>query len=53
METLRAAGLRLRDRDLDDVLEGMLDTVRSGAALRDDALLLGVRRGLERPLTLA
>ena len=53
LETLRAAGLRLRDRGLDDVLEGMLDTVRSGATLRDDALLLGVRRSVEGPLTLA
>jgi serine phosphatase RsbU (regulator of sigma subunit) len=53
LETLRAAGLRLRGQGLDDVLEGMLDTVRSGAALRDDALLLGVRRGVDRPLTLS
>jgi serine phosphatase RsbU (regulator of sigma subunit) len=43
LETLRTAGLRLRGRPLDDVLEGMLDTVRAGATLRDDALLLGVR----------
>jgi len=42
--TLREAGQRLRAGTLDDVLEGMLDTVRAGAALRDDALLLGVRR---------
>jgi serine phosphatase RsbU (regulator of sigma subunit) len=53
LETLRAAGLRLRERGLDDVLEGMLDTVRSGATLRDDALLLGVRRSVDGPLTLA
>ena len=42
--TLREAGHRLRDSALDDVLEGMLDTVRAQAVLRDDALLLGVRR---------
>ena len=45
LDTLRAAGRRLRGQRLDEVLEGMLDTVRSAAALRDDALLLGVRRG--------
>jgi sigma-B regulation protein RsbU (phosphoserine phosphatase) len=42
--TLREAGHRLRQGALDDVLEGMLDTVRAEAVLRDDALLLGVRR---------
>ena len=42
--TLRAAGHRHRDRPLDDVLERMLDTVRTEVQLRDDALLLGVRR---------
>jgi hypothetical protein len=42
--TLREAGHRLRQSALDDVLEGMLDTVRAEAVLRDDALLLGVRR---------
>jgi len=41
---LREAGSRLRGRPLDDVLDGMLDTVRAESALRDDALLLGVRR---------
>ena len=41
---LQEAGSRLRGRPLDDVLEGMLDTVRAENALRDDALLLGVRR---------
>ena len=41
--TLRAAGSRLADRPLDDLLDGMLDTVRSQAKLRDDTLLLGVR----------
>lgn len=44
LATLLAAGRRLRTRALDDVLEGMTDTVRAHAELRDDALLLGVRR---------
>jgi len=47
LRTLREAGERLRHRPLDDVLEGMLDTVRAGAVLRDDALLLAVRRVAE------
>ena len=49
--TLRAAGRRLAGRRLDDVLDGMLDTVRAQATLRDDTLLLGVRlsaRGCRR-----
>jgi len=52
LETLRTAGRRLRTRTLDDMLDGMLDTVRAQAVLRDDALLLGVRRvdpGLTAP----
>ncbi|GAA4759163.1 PP2C family protein-serine/threonine phosphatase [Modestobacter marinus] len=44
LELLREAGLRLRDQALDDVLEGMLEAVQAGNALRDDALLLGARR---------
>ncbi len=44
MDTLRAAGCRLRSEPLDDVLDGMLETVRDEAGLRDDALLLGLRR---------
>ena len=43
LETLSAAGSRLAGRDLDDVLDGILDTVRAQATLRDDTLLLGVR----------
>lgn len=44
LAALREAGERLRMKTLDEVLEGMLDTVRAAASLRDDALLLGVRR---------
>ena len=44
LDVLRAAGEHLRDRPLETVLAGMLDTVRAAAELRDDALLLGVRR---------
>jgi serine phosphatase RsbU (regulator of sigma subunit) len=44
LQTLRDAGLRLAGHALDDVLDGMLDTVRAAATLRDDTLLLGVRR---------
>ena len=44
MSTLRKAGSRLHGQTMDDLLEGMLDTVRAESALRDDALLLGVRR---------
>jgi serine phosphatase RsbU (regulator of sigma subunit) len=43
-DTLRSAGDELRAQPLEDVLEGMLDIVRAGAVLRDDALLLAVRR---------
>jgi serine phosphatase RsbU (regulator of sigma subunit) len=43
LETLRTAGHRLAARALDDVLDGMLETVRAQATLRDDTLLLGVR----------
>ncbi|MET0764386.1 MAG: hypothetical protein ABWY29_05945 [Blastococcus sp.] len=35
--------VRALGRSLDDVLDGMLDTVRAQAALRDDTLVLGVR----------
>jgi serine phosphatase RsbU (regulator of sigma subunit) len=44
LATLRTAGDELRQRSLDELLEAMLDTVRSHAVLRDDALLLAVRR---------
>jgi serine phosphatase RsbU (regulator of sigma subunit) len=44
LDTLRAAGQDLRNRPLDEVLDGMLATVSAQAAIRDDALLLGVRR---------
>jgi hypothetical protein len=40
---VRTAGHRLADHPLDDILDGMLDTVRAQATLRDDTLLLGVR----------
>ena len=43
-DTLRTAGDELRAQPLEDVLEGMLDIVRAAAVLRDDALLLAVRR---------
>lgn len=49
LDVLRGAGERLRDRPLEDVLAGMLDTVRGAAELRDDALLLGVRRVADIP----
>ena len=47
LATLRSAGRRLADRALDDVLDGMLDTVRAQATLRDDTLLLGARLSRE------
>jgi phosphoserine phosphatase RsbU/P len=43
LEMVRTAGHRLADHPLDDILDGMLDTVRAQATLRDDTLLLGVR----------
>lgn len=44
LETLLAAGHELRHRPVEDLLEGMLDTVRAHAVLRDDSLLLAIRR---------
>jgi phosphoserine phosphatase RsbU/P len=41
---LRAAGRRLRHRPLDELLDGILTAVRAEGDLRDDALLLAVRR---------
>jgi phosphoserine phosphatase RsbU/P len=41
--TVRAAARRRADRPLDELLDGVLDTVRAEATLRDDTLLLGVR----------
>jgi serine phosphatase RsbU (regulator of sigma subunit) len=43
--TVRAAARRRADRPLDELLDGVLDTVRAEATLRDDTLLLGVRLG--------
>lgn len=44
LSLLSAAGRRLRSRSLDEVLDGILTAVRAEGDLRDDALLLAVRR---------